>query len=185
MGKVDVHFVRCENCGASMELLPGREAFTCEYCGSFAFPKPTSDGVVALGEEGELDCPICSTRLATASAAEVRVLYCTNCRGLLAQQEAFSAIVRLLRAQASGEPAPIRPVDRDQLDRETQCPGCGRTMETHPYYGPGNVVIDNCPSCALVWLDCGELAAIRDAPGRDRGRQHDPDYSFISDLLNT
>jgi hypothetical protein len=41
-------------------------------------------------------------------------------------------------------------------------------MDTHPYYGPGNVVVDNCARCAVIWLDCGELAAIRDAPGRDR-----------------
>jgi Zn-finger nucleic acid-binding protein len=44
-------------------------------------------------------------------------------------------------------------------------------MATHPYYGPGNVVIDTCTACDLVWLDFGELAQIVDAPGRDRGRR--------------
>jgi Zn-finger nucleic acid-binding protein len=42
-------------------------------------------------------------------------------------------------------------------------------METHPYYGPGNVIIDSCAACDLVWLDFGELTQIVDAPGRDRG----------------
>jgi Zn-finger nucleic acid-binding protein len=56
-------------------------------------------------------------------------------------------------------------------------------MTTHPYYGPGNVVIDNCPACAVIWLDHGELTAIRDAPGRDRGRADSPEYSIIEDLL--
>jgi Zn-finger nucleic acid-binding protein len=41
-------------------------------------------------------------------------------------------------------------------------------MSTHPYYGPGNVVVDNCGRCDVIWLDCGELAIIRDAPGTDR-----------------
>ena len=42
-------------------------------------------------------------------------------------------------------------------------------MATHPYYGPGNVVIDTCETCELVWLDFGELKQIVDAPGKDRG----------------
>jgi Zn-finger nucleic acid-binding protein len=42
-------------------------------------------------------------------------------------------------------------------------------MLTHPYYGPGNVVIDNCAECDAIWLDFGELKQIVSAPGRDRG----------------
>lgn len=177
------NFVQCENCGAAMVPLPGRSYFYCEYCGSFCFPEPSEDGVIVLGKSSNVDCPICSTALSTASVTEVRVLHCPTCRGVLTTQEAFSVVVKLLRAQASGEPNAVRPVNREELQREIACPGCGMTMDTHPYYGPGNVVIDNCPRCALVWLDSGELAAIRDAPGRDRSRGHDPTYSFIDDLL--
>lgn len=185
MNDHDVGFPSCENCGAPMRPVPGRDYFHCEYCSSFAFPEPSPDGVVLLGETGDVLCPVCSTPLVSASVADVRVLHCANCRGVLVEQEAFSVIVRLMRAQASGEPDPIRPVDRKELERDIACPHCGRTMETHPYYGPGNVVIDNCPRCALVWLDYGELAGIRDAPGRDRGRAHEPAYSFIEDLLGS
>ena len=41
-------------------------------------------------------------------------------------------------------------------------------METHPYYGPGNVVIDSCCGCGCgyVWLDHGELATLARAGGR-------------------
>ena len=49
-------------------------------------------------------------------------------------------------------------------------------MDTHPYYGPGNVVIDSCARCAVVWLDYHELAMIRDAPGRDRGKPKAPPW---------
>jgi Zn-finger nucleic acid-binding protein len=166
-----------------MTPVPGRDYLFCEYCSSFAFPKPSPDGVVSLGERSDTDCPICSTRLSTASVAEVQVLHCATCQGILAEQEAFSAIVRLIRAQAAGTPDPVRPLNREELQREVACPCCGRAMETHPYYGPGNVVIDNCAPCEVVWLDYGELAAIRDAPGRDRGRASEADYSFIEDLL--
>jgi Zn-finger nucleic acid-binding protein len=161
-------FVSCENCGAPMTVVPGRDYFFCRYCGSYAFPQPSSDGVVALGEEGDVDCPVCCTTLVEASVSGVRVLHCAECRGILAGQEAFSTIVRFLRAQAAGEPDPVRPLNREDLQRETACPYCGHKMDTHPYYGPGNVVIDNCTRCAVIWLDYGELAIIRDAPGKDR-----------------
>ena len=49
------------------------------------------------------------------------------------------------------------------------CPRCASQLATHPYYGPGNVVIDTCAQCDVVWLDFGELKQIVDAPGRDRG----------------
>jgi Zn-finger nucleic acid-binding protein len=163
-----MEFVSCENCGAPMRVVPGRDYFFCRYCGSYAFPQPSPDGVVTLGERGDVDCPVCATTLARASVAGVRVLHCANCRGILAEQEAFSTIVRFLRARASGEPDPVRPLNREDLQRQIACPHCGQRMDTHPYYGPGNVVIDNCTRCAVIWLDCGELATIRDAPGKDR-----------------
>jgi Zn-finger nucleic acid-binding protein len=163
-----MEFVSCENCGAPMTVVPGRDYFTCEYCGSYAFPRLSPDGVVVLGEAGDVDCPLCATTLVRASVAGVRVLHCANCRGILADQEAFLTVVRFLRAQVSGEPDPVRPLNREDLQREIACPYCGQRMDTHPYYGPGNVVIDNCARCGVIWLDYGELAVIRDAPGRDR-----------------
>jgi Zn-finger nucleic acid-binding protein len=47
-------------------------------------------------------------------------------------------------------------------------------MEVHPYYGPGNVVMDSCTTCDLVWLDVGELKQISEAPGGDRGVRKPP-----------
>jgi len=37
-------------------------------------------------------------------------------------------------------------------------------METHFYAGPGNVVMDSCENCELIWLDRGELMHIARAP---------------------
>jgi Zn-finger nucleic acid-binding protein len=34
----------------------------------------------------------------------------------------------------------------------------------------GNVIIDTCGTCDVVWLDFGELKQMEDAPGQDRGR---------------
>mgnify|MGYP000086801323 CR=1 FL=1 len=104
-----------------------------------------------------------------ASVAQTRVLHCARCLGVLTKQEIFRDMVTYLRTHASGSPDAPTPIDRDELRRRVQCPYCHRVMETHPYYGPGNVVIDTCMTCQVIWLDYGELKQIKDAPGRDRG----------------
>jgi Zn-finger nucleic acid-binding protein len=43
-------------------------------------------------------------------------------------------------------------------------------MDTHPYLGPGHIVIDSCSECGLNWLDSGELMRIVRAPDRDHIR---------------
>jgi Zn-finger nucleic acid-binding protein len=45
-------------------------------------------------------------------------------------------------------------------------------MHTHPYAGGGNIVIDNCPRCALNWLDVGELEQVARAPERQRRKSN-------------
>jgi Zn-finger nucleic acid-binding protein len=62
------------------------------------------------------------------------------------------------------------PLDRGALRRKIRCPHCKGVMNTHPYGGPGNIVVDNCESCRLVWLDTGELKSVINAPGSDRGK---------------
>jgi len=160
--------MNCKNCGALMTLVPGRDCFFCEYCMSYDFREETSDGVRLLDQGSGIKCPICHATLSSASVAETRVLHCETCRGVLAGQQVFPTIVKILRARASGPPDPPRPVNREEMERRTYCPRCDRPVDTHPYYGPGNVVIDTCIHCALVWLDYGELGTIVDAPGRDR-----------------
>lgn len=71
-------------------------------------------------------------------------------------------------------PAAPVPLDRQALARELSCPKCSYRFETYPHYGPGNVIIDNCTRCDLVWMDFGELRQIVDAPGRDRGNRERP-----------
>jgi Zn-finger nucleic acid-binding protein len=39
-------------------------------------------------------------------------------------------------------------------------------MMGHPYGGPGNVNIDTCERCSVIWLDRNELRRIVLAPDR-------------------
>ena len=161
--------MNCKNCGAPMTAVPDRDYLFCDYCGSFHFPVPSEQGVRVLGEPGGLDCPMCPTALTSALLEGMRVLYCPNCRGVLAEQPVFLSLVDYQRARASTPPDRPRRLDAEDLQRQTHCPSCGLPMDTHPYYGPGNVVVDNCSRCHIIWLDYGELGIIANAPGPDHG----------------
>lgn len=163
--------MNCRNCGGATELFASRGYYFCRYCGSFHFPETAGDdGVRVLGEGDAKACAVCAKPLASALLDESHpVRYCRNCRGLLLERSAFAAVVQRRRAWATDPPGPPIPLDRAHLERNVFCPVCRGRMETHPYFGPGNVVIDSCARCELVWLDFGELKQIVAAPGRDRG----------------
>lgn len=154
-----------------MELFPNRGYFFCQYCSSFHFPETaTPDGVRVLAEAKGLMCPVCKRTLSTGLLDEAHpVHYCTNCRGVLLPRNAFADIVRVRRAWATGVPAKPLPPQPSEFERTAACPMCTRAFQTHPYYGPGNVIIDSCAHCDVIWLDFGELKQIVDAPGGDRG----------------
>jgi Zn-finger nucleic acid-binding protein len=40
-------------------------------------------------------------------------------------------------------------------------------MDEHLYGGGGNVDMDSCESCSVLWLDRGELSRMVAAPDRD------------------
>lgn len=160
--------INCPNCGALMQLAPSTDYYTCAYCTTFYFPEPNDDHVRVLAEPVGMACPRCHGELVAGVVAETRVAYCGRCRGILASRTVFGVVVGYLRSRARTPALPPRPVDLAQLKRQIRCPQCGRTMDVHPYYGPGNIVIDTCGACQLLWLDHGELASIVDAPGRDR-----------------
>ncbi len=156
--------MNCSNCGAPMALVPGKDFFHCEYCSSYHFPRENDEGVRILGEPGDMDCPVCRAALVLASVENLRVLYCPRCRGILAAQPIFYELVQSLRRRGAQRPARAVPLNRKELERRSDCPRCHRRMSTHPYLGPGSIVIDICERCSLVWLDHGEITRIMEAP---------------------
>jgi len=149
-----------------MTLMDRKNYFFCEYCGDFQFPDENARGVVGLQEAvNDLSCPVCRQALSLASIADQRVLHCTNCRGVFVGNETFRQVVDSLRGQSTevGQP---KPIDPGEYERAIDCPACERRMDTHPYYGPGAVVIDSCSACHMIWLDHGELDIVVDASSR-------------------
>jgi len=152
--------MNCQNCGAAMQPVGNRNYFRCPYCETFAFPEETGDGIAIVGGETKFDCPICTNLLTPAAIEGQTVSYCTTCRGFLSTNETFGLIVWQKRAKQGPAPAVPLPFAVDELKRRVKCPGCRKPMDTHPYFGGGNAVIDTCARCCLVWLDAGELTVL-------------------------
>lgn len=169
--------MNCKNCGAAMELVESRRYFRCRHCGSYCFSDSVeADGIRIVGQTADaLGCPVCAVPMTHAVIDERHPIdFCGICRGFLIPRATFAHVTTRRRAAATTPPVDPLPFDRKELERTLSCPKCGRRFETYPHFGPGNVVVDNCTSCDLIWLDFGEMRKIVDAPGRDRGVRHVP-----------
>ena len=158
--------MNCGNCGAPMKLVLDQQHFACEHCGSIHFPEKNADGVRVLEHNSDTNCPICEIPLVYGFINRTQILHCLNCRGMLFDQEFFLMVIDYLRGMSTDPEIVPPPVDLEQLERQVRCPNCHRQMSTHLYGGPGNLVVDNCIHCSLLWLDHNEFSRIIRAPGR-------------------
>ena len=174
--------VQCRQCGGTASPVSGREYMQCNYCLSlvFASANPLSiDRITPVGGATDVDCPVCDKQLCTGKLEERPVLYCHGCYGMLVKNEHFGAIVRERRALRAGcEAKAARPLNTEEYNRHIDCPSCQRNMEVHPYYGPGNIVIDSCSLCQYIWLDHGEVRTVEQVEG---GREPEPLPLHIND----
>jgi Zn-finger nucleic acid-binding protein len=168
--------VNCPSCGAPIVLKPDTEGFKCDYCHAVFYPGEQDDGVQvsSASSDSTLACPICSQVLVKAAIAEIPVLLCSQCHGLLLPMPVLQPVLEELRADPRLQ-AVQTPPDHGDLKRTVQCPSCHRRMETHFYSGPGNVIVDSCDACSLVWFDRGELTRIARAP--EGGGTEEPNWA--------
>ena len=161
-----------------MELMASRGYFFCGYCGSFHFPETKADdGIRILGEPSRrpfLRRVRSAPRLGDARRNRTHSMLVKLPRLL---DRAQGLCVEWWRSGAPGRPGrplPPFPSIANELERKVRCPGCAGPMTSTPilFSGPGNVVIDSCARCELVWLDFGELRQIADAPRK--GPWHTP-----------
>lgn len=160
---------RCPQCGGCARPVAGRDYLQCEYCRTLVFTSENPlavDRITPLNAELDAACPVCETSLQQGQVDGRRVLYCGDCYGVLLRNELFGEVLRERRSRRGTQGfEAARPINHDDYERRLDCPNCSNPMEAHPYYGPGNVVMDSCCRCHLVWLDHGELSALERAEG--------------------
>ena len=138
--------MHCPNCGAVLEFTPFSDVAECGHCGATQSLRTPEDGLDRVHWSEELTgtaCPRCEEGLVQAVLEGNSAQACPQCRGVLLTNGVFGAIVRFRRAEYRGAEFIPRPLDLEQLSDPVHCPGCQRTMEVHPYYGPGNQIIDS------------------------------------------
>jgi Zn-finger nucleic acid-binding protein len=155
----------CQQCGAQMRADRDRGLFICDYCGSQATPPVEDDGVLLLGPAA-VKCAVGTVPLFNGTLESIELLVCKTCRGMLISMEDFPALVSQLRSHREGPAAFISSRSTSDADRKLPCPKCGSAMDNHPYGGGGNVNIDSCEACEVIWLDRGELRKIASAADR-------------------
>ena len=165
--------ISCQKCGGVVECVAGQQYLKCSFCESLILNGEATasvDHITPMGSVLESQCPICHAALQTGQMDGRPALYCNSCFGILLKHEDFGAILRERCARrAALEPAEPRPIDPAAFARQLNCPACQNRMEAHPYYGPGNVVIDSCAECGFVWLDQGEISRVEQASGGSSG----------------
>ena len=152
--------MNCKQCGAPMNVTEDQNFFHCEYCGSYDFPNPNQDGVALLDEVSPLACPICNKPLVSAIVKDVHIYSCPTCRGNLIDQSKMLPILRQAQPLDSTREDLHYPQPQSESARTVACPSCQKVMAVYPYGGPGNVIIQGCEICRLIWLDFGELSRI-------------------------
>ncbi len=142
----------CHTCGAPVNTLVSTGRLSCDYCGTVHHLRPetrSNDRVSWINEDADHACPNCRIPSRGPSLTLEKVEACRQCLGILMVREGFSTVVESRRVQFRGTEE--RPVLYDPaLEHSLDCPACRKRMETHPYYGPGNVVIDSRHECALM-----------------------------------
>ncbi len=109
-------------------------------------------------------CPACGNELTGIEIGEITVDACRNgCGGIWFDQLELNRLDE--QHETAGES--LLDIERDpavKLDRERRrnCPSCDDMVLSRHFFSPlKEAEIDECPGCAGVWLDVGELALIR------------------------
>jgi uncharacterized protein len=109
-------------------------------------------------------CPRCEgQKLAEQTvgdgATTVAAHGCAVCGGLWLSPQALESVTKTVQAVF----IEIRHIPSRRLQLiDLQCPDCSVRMAKIRHERDAKVVIDICPACKGVWLDKGELEAIRE-----------------------
>jgi len=111
-----------------------------------------------------MNCPSCKTDpLTEVKIQKVHVDQCVGCGGFWFDKGEIGSYLHFSRdtPDCAGLMAKAREVDKE-------CPHCAVRLKERPYVADSDLMIDFCPDCEGVWLDSGEIVALK-------GLAHDPE----------
>ncbi len=120
-----------------------------------------------------MECPACSNQLTQREVAGVVLDVCDNgCAGIWFDQFEFKKFDE--KAEPDAETIMhLTKVTTPSTSGIFNCPKCLTfKMMRHFASVKRKVTMDECPNCAGVWLDAGELHSIRDEFASEDDRRH-------------
>jgi Zn-finger nucleic acid-binding protein len=129
-----------------------------------------------------VNCPACARELTRWTSPALEVDVCDGgCGGIWFDHYELHKVDE--PAEAAGEgllDVAVDPSVQVDLDKRRTCPKCtdGVVMMRHFTSVERKVTIDECPECGGIWLDAGELRAIRTEFPSDDARQAAADKYF-------
>lgn len=107
------------------------------------------------------NCPVCSETMYIEKIEGEDIDRCPGCKGMYFDKGELESISKLvsLFTDINLEEEEIDTIPLFERERKLKCPDCGEPM-TEQDVG-GGYVIDQCIGCEGIWLDFGELAAIK------------------------
>ena len=108
-------------------------------------------------------CPACGNELTQMTAGQITVDACKGgCGGIWFDRFEVGKVD--LPSESAGEALlhiERNPSIKVDVSQRRKCPKCGMMMMQHFFDVKRMVTVDECPKCAGIWLDAGELATIR------------------------
>ncbi|MFC1883416.1 zf-TFIIB domain-containing protein [Thermodesulfobacteriota bacterium] len=132
-----------------------------------------------------MECPVCGNNLEEQSVEEITVDVCKGgCGGIWFDRFELQKVDE--PHECAGEKLLDAPVDTGVVinhDKKRKCPKCEDSiMMRHFFSVKQEVEVDECPKCAGMWLDCGELRKIRSQFGSEKERIEAAD-KYFSDIF--
>lgn len=107
-------------------------------------------------------CPVCDMELAPVDYEGFRVMKCGGCKGHLVSLSRCESIKRVDRKSRQELQAEVAGEFTRSSTQRLKCPQCHLPMRKRRIDLPVlELQADECESCALVWLDGGELALLQ------------------------
>jgi len=113
-----------------------------------------------------MQCPLCDKRMKAVKIGETEIDECMDgCHGIWFDLRELQRLDE--KTEGSGKELTRilsygRAADNDS-HRKVHCPKCKMEMDRHEYVAKSRIFIDECFKCGGIWLDKGELGAIRES----------------------
>lgn len=128
-----------------------------------------------------MECPVCNKAMKVEDFGVVQVNVCADgCKGI------WFACGELAKLDQDNEgvgkaldDALASPRSRSERQGDLDCPACRISMHHHQYKAQKGVSIDECYKCGGIFIDSGELKAIREHPMSDADHE-----AYVQGLLD-